>query len=168
MGVVQTLDIGNYSDDLMLNLGRSNFPGELLCIDIYREELGLDASTTAFVEVGYSSFPLANRPVYTHTVGGKMGYSSKSDDEIRKTAQAVIDIMNQYPRGKGLILPFTDKLEKSVVDAIEWISPENYARLVQHDKNSRSRNQVFTDFDSSVGNDVLISTLPIKDTMARP
>lgn len=154
------LDIGNYSDDLMLNLGRVRIflSGTIGDIDIYREELGLDASTTAFVQVGYSSFPLANRPVYTHTVGGKMGYSSKSDDEIRKTAQAVIDIMNQYPRGKGLILPFTDKLEKSVVDAIEWISPENYARLVQHDKNSRSRNQVFADFDSSVGNDVLIST----------
>jgi len=154
------LDIGNYSDELMLNLGKVRIflSGTIGDIDIYQQELGLEKDNTAFVQVAYSSFPLANRPVFTHTVGGKMGYSSKSEDEIRKTAQAVIDIMNRYPNGKGLILPFTDKLEKSVVAAIEIISPENHNRLVQHDKKSRARNQVFTDFDSSVGNDVLIST----------
>ena len=154
------LDIGAYSEELMLNVGRVRIflSGTIGDIDIYQQELGLNPATTAFVQVGYSSFPLANRPVYTHHVGGKMGYRNKNEDQIRKTAQTVIDIINQYPRGKGLILPYTDSLEKELVEAIEWISPEVHSRLVQHDKNSRSRNEVFSSFDSGVSNQVLIST----------
>jgi len=154
------LDIGAYSEELMLNVGRVRIflSGTIGDIDIYQQELGLNPETTAFVQVGYSSFPLANRPVYTHHVGGKMGYRNKTEDQIRKTAQTVIDIINQYPRGKGLILPYTDSLEKELVEAIEWISPEVHSRLVQHDKNSRSRNEVFSAFDSGVSNQVLIST----------
>tara|TARA_B100002019_G_scaffold35851_4_gene30024 strand:- start:371 stop:2584 length:2214 start_codon:yes stop_codon:yes gene_type:complete len=154
------LNIGSYSEELMLNLGRVRIflSGTIGDIEIYRDELGLPESNTAFIKVDYSSFPLSNRPIYTGKVGGKLSYTGKSDADVMKTVEAVIDIMNKYPNKKGLILPYTDSLEKLLVEAIEAVSPENHARLVQHDKNAKSRNQVFNDFDSGSSNQVLVST----------
>ena len=37
---------------------------------MFCEELGLKADETAFIRIGYSSFPLKNRPIYTRETGG--------------------------------------------------------------------------------------------------
>lgn len=154
------LDIRNYSEELLLNTGKVRvfLSGTIGDINIFCDELGLKKEETAFLQIDYSSFPLSNRPIYTSKVGGKMSYSAKSSEEMMKTAEAIVDIMNIYPRKKGLILPYTDSLEKQLVEAIAYISPEAEQRLVQHNKNAKSRNQVFTDFDNSETNNVLVST----------
>jgi len=154
------LDIKDYSEELMLNTGqvRVFLSGTIGNIDIFCDELGLKKEDTAYLEIGYSSFPISNRPIYTSKVGGKMSYSAKSSDEMMKTAEAIVDIMNLYPRKKGLILPYTDSLEKQLVEAIEYVSSEAAERLVQHGKGSKARNEIFNNFDNSQGNNVLIST----------
>jgi len=154
------LDIKDYSEELMLNTGKARvfMSGTIGNIDIFCDEIGLNKEDTAFLQINYSSFPLSNRPIYSSKVGGKMSYSSKSNEEMMKTAEAIVDIMNLYPRKKGLILPYTDSLEKQLVEAIAYISKSAEQRLVQHNKNAKSRNEVFTNFDNSQSNKVLIST----------
>lgn len=154
------LDIKNYSEQLMLNTGNKRIflSGTISDIDIFCEELGLNKEETCFIQVNYSSFPLTNRPVYTSMVGGKLNYKGRTQEDFLKTAETIIEIMNTYPDKKGLILPYTDNLEKEIFETIEYLSPSLASRIMRHGKDAKERKAVFEDFNATQSNKVLIST----------
>jgi Rad3-related DNA helicase len=154
------LDISHLSQNLLLNLGsrRIFMSGTIADADIFMEELGLDPAKTTFIKVDYSSFPIANRPIYTTLQGGNLNRSKRSQEQYILTAEKIIDIAKQFPDQKGLILPYTDEIEKNIVAAIEQLDRSVADRLVQHSKSSRERESVFDNFDKSTGNQILLST----------
>ena len=80
------------------------------------------------------------------------------EESFKKTAETIAKIANKYPDKKGLILPFTDTIEKGVVEALQNNHPLVYARIRQHNKNPRERDAVFREFEAEKNNDILIST----------
>jgi Rad3-related DNA helicase len=154
------LDISHLSENLLLNLGerRIFMSGTIADSDIFMEELGLDPKRTTFIKVDYSSFPIENRPIYTSLQGGNLNRSKRSQEQYMLTAEKIVAIAKQFPDQKGLILPYTDEIEKNLVSAIEHLDRSVADRLVQHTKSSRERESVFEGFDKSDGNQILLST----------
>jgi Rad3-related DNA helicase len=154
------LDISHHSKDLLLGLGsrRIFMSGTIADADIFMEELGLDPKHTTFIKVDYSSFPLQNRPIYTTLKGGNLTRSKRSEEQYMITAEQIVAIAKQFPDQKGLILPYTDEIEKNLVAAIEHLDRGVADRLVQHGKGARERDSVFDNFDKSDGNQILLST----------
>lgn len=154
------LDISHLSKDLLLGLGsrRIFMSGTIADADIFMEELGLDPKSTTYIKVDYSSFPVENRPIYTSLRGGNLNRSKRNEEQYMKTAEQIVAIAKQFPDQKGLILPYTDEIEKNLVAAIEHIDRGVADRLVQHGKGARERDSVFENFDKSDGNQILLST----------
>jgi Rad3-related DNA helicase len=78
--------------------------------------------------------------------------------DLKKTADVVAEIASHYPNHKGLILPYTDGIESAVVDILSDNHPEIAARLVQHTKNPKEREDVLEGFKKDDSNGILIST----------
>jgi Rad3-related DNA helicase len=154
------LDISHLSQNLLLGLGnrRIFMSGTIADADIFMEELGLDPEMTTYIKVDYSSFPVENRPIYTSLQGGNLNRSKRSQEQYMLTAEQIVAIAKQFPDQKGLILPYTDEIEKNLVVAIEQLDRSVADRLVQHTKGAKERESVFNSFDKSGGNQILLST----------
>ena len=124
---------------------------------MFCEELGLVPDETAFVQVGYSSFPLENRPVFTRETGGLLTKKGQTEADWRQTAKTIVDIMEQHPDTQGMILPYTDKIENKMAELIKEISPQQAKRLIQHDKSAHGRDAAIDEWKSSSGG-VIMST----------
>ena len=70
----------------------------------------------------------------------------------------IVEIAKQFPDQKGLILPYTDELEKNILEAVGKIDRNVADRMMTHTKNPNERDQVFENFTKSTGNPILIST----------
>jgi Rad3-related DNA helicase len=154
------LNINHLSKELLLGLGsrRIFMSGTIADQDIFVDELGLDRKSTCFIKVDYSSFPLDNRPIFTTLRGGNLGRSRRNQEQFHITAEQIIAIAKQFPDQKGLVLPFTDEIERNLVEAIQQLDRGVADRIVQHTKGAREREAVFEDFDKSKGNQILFST----------
>ena len=131
---------------------------ELLDANTYCEEMGLIPEETAFIRVRYSPFPSSNRPIITNYVGGNLSHRSINKTTLTKTVDRIVEIANEHPHEKGLILPYTNILENQLVDMINESHPLVAARLIQHTKDSHERESTFKHFNNSKGNEILIST----------
>tara|TARA_R110002012_G_scaffold315755_1_gene530008 strand:- start:4137 stop:6404 length:2268 start_codon:yes stop_codon:yes gene_type:complete len=154
------LDVSEYADDLLLNVGerRILLSGTILDYETFGKELGLKKDNTCFIRVNYSPFKESNRPIYTAVKGGKLSRKDKGFESFKKTADAVAEIANKYPDSKGLILPFTDSIEAGLVESLALHHPLIHARIRQHSKNPKERNIVFKEFETEKSNEILIST----------
>jgi len=154
------LNVADYAEDILLNAGQRRIllSGTILDYDIFGRELGLKKDSTCFIKVNYSPFEEINRPIYTKLHGGKLSRKDMGEESFKKTAATIAKIANKYPEKKGLILPFTDTIEKGVVEALQCNHPLVYARIRQHNKNPRERDAVFREFEAEKNNDILIST----------
>ena len=154
------LNISHLSQDLLLNLGQRRIfmSGTIGDADIFMDEIGLDPKKTLFIKVNYSSFPLSNRPIFTSLRGGNLSRSKRSEEQYMLTAEQIVVIANQFPNQKGLILPYTDEIERNLVAAIQHLDRGVADRILQHSKGAQERDAVFEGFDKSKGNQILMST----------
>tara|TARA_B100001287_G_C22686550_1_gene534160 strand:+ start:16347 stop:18482 length:2136 start_codon:yes stop_codon:yes gene_type:complete len=154
------LQVNDYAEELMLSLGHKRIflSATILDADTYCKELGLDPSETTFVRVRYSPFASENRPIFTNYVGGNLSHRNMSNDNLRKTVKKIVEIANENPNSKGLILPYTNVLENQLVDMLKEHHPLVAARIIQHTKDSHERESTFKHFNDSKGNEILIST----------
>lgn len=154
------LKVNEYAEELMLSLGdkRVFLSATILDADTYCNEMGLLPEETAFIRVKYSPFPSINRPILTNYVGGNLSHRSINEVTLGKTVDRIVEIANENPNEKGLILPYTNILENQLVEIINELHPLVAARLVQHTKDSHERDSTFKHFNNSKGNEILIST----------
>ena len=152
--------VADYSEELLLNLGQQRIfmSGTILDYEIFGRELGLKPEETTFINVEYSPFPEQNRPIYTGIKGGKLSRKERGLESYKKCADAIATIAAKYPDKKGLILPYTDDIEKGIVEALKDNYPLVYARLRQHSKIPKERDGVFREFEDEQNNEILIST----------
>jgi Rad3-related DNA helicase len=127
-------------------------------VDVFCEELGLKSEETTFIKIDYSSFPMENRPIYTHLTGGNLNYGGKTEDDYFKTAKVISEICWKYKEGKGLILPYTKEIQKNVLQALQKYHPFVASRMKTHTDESKARDRVFSAFGNSKSNDILFST----------
>ena len=78
--------------------------------------------------------------------------------DIDKAADAIARIASNYPKHKGLILPYTDTIESLLVNSLMDNHPEIATRLVQHTKEPKEREEVLSGFNKPSGNGILVST----------
>jgi ATP-dependent DNA helicase DinG len=154
------LKVNEYAEELMLSLGdkRVFLSATILDADTYCNEMGLLPEETAFIRVKYSPFPSINRPILTKYIGGNLSHRSINEVTLGKTVERIVEIANENPNEKGLILPYTNILENQLVEIINESHPLVAARLVQHTKDSHERDSTFKHFNNSKGNEILIST----------
>ena len=154
------LKVNEYAEELMLSLGdkRVFLSATILDADTYCNEMGLLPEETAFIRVKYSPFLSINRPILTNYVGGNLSHRSINEVTLGKTVDRIVEIANENPNEKGLILPYTNILENQLVEIINELHPLVAARLVQHTKDSHERDSTFKHFNNSKGNEILIST----------
>ena len=154
------LKVNEYAEELMLSLGdkRVFLSATILDADTYCNEMGLLPEETAFIRVKYSPFPSSNRPILTNYIGGNLSHRSINEVTLGKTVDRIVEIANENPNEKGLILPYTNILENQLVEIINESHPLVAARLVQHTKDSHERDSTFKHFNNSKGNEILIST----------
>jgi Rad3-related DNA helicase len=154
------LKVNDYAEELMLSLGHKRIflSATILDANTYCEEMGLIPEETAFIRVMYSPFPSSNRPILTNYVGGNLSHRSINKTTLTKTVDRIVEIANEHPHEKGLILPYTNILENQLVDMINESHPLVAARIIQHTKDSHERESTFKHFNNSKGNEILIST----------
>ena len=154
------MDITDRSEELLLGLGKHRIflSGTIADIDIYCQEMGLKKSETCYIKINYSSFPVTNRPIFTTLKGGDLSRRGRREEHYRQTAERIVEIANQFPNQKGLILPYTDELESKIIEAVAEVDRNVADRLVTHTKNPTERDQVFERFNHSQGNQILVST----------
>jgi len=154
------MDITDRSEELLLGLGKHRIflSGTIADIDIYCQEMGLKKSETCYIQIKYSSFPVTNRPIFTAFKGGDLSRRGRREEHYRQTAERIVEIANQFPNQKGLILPYTDELEKKILEAVADVDRNVADRIITHSKNPTERDQVFENFNKSQGNQILVST----------
>ena len=154
------LSISNYAENLIHSAGnqRIYISATIGDIDVFCSELGLDKEDTTFIRINYSSFPLENRPIYTHIIGGNLSYSAKSDMDYYKTAKAIKKIAWKYKGKKGLILPYTKANQESIIDALNIHYPILARRLRTHSNDPKQREEDFNTFNNLSSDDIMIST----------
>jgi len=153
------IEIKEFAESLLLHGGKRRIfmSATIGNPKMFCEELGLVLDETAFVQVGYSSFPLENRPVFTRETGGLLTKNGQGEKDWRQTAKTIVDIMEQHPNAQGMILPYTDKIENKMAELIKEISPMQAKRLIQHDKSAHGRDAAIDEWKSSSGG-VILST----------
>jgi ATP-dependent DNA helicase DinG len=153
------VEIKEFADELLLHIGRRRIfmSATIGNPKMFCEELGLRPEATAFVRVAYSSFPLSNRPVYTRETGGLLTKKGQSDSDWNKTAEMIVEIMNRYPNQQGIILPYTDRIERELSERIADLAPSQMRRIIQHDKSAHGRDAAIDEWRTSRGG-VIMST----------
>lgn len=160
----EPLSIAEQAKELFLELGHQRvfMSGTIISPDVFMEELGLKASRSIVIRVSNSSFPAKSRPLLTGVKGGLMVFDKKFNGvrpkDIDKAADAIARIAKNYPKQKGLILPYTDTIESLLVNSLMDNHPETATRLVQHTKNPKEREEVLSGFNSKSGSGILVST----------
>lgn len=160
----EPLSIAEQAKELFLELGQQRIfmSGTIISPDVFIEELGLKKNRTAIIRVSNSSFPSKSRPLLTGVKGGLMVFDKKFNGvrpkDIDKAADAIAKIAENYPKHKGLILPYTDTIESLLVNSLMDNHPEMATRIVQHTKDPKEREGVLSDFTKPSGNGVLVST----------
>tara|TARA_B100001778_G_scaffold334927_1_gene349161 strand:- start:5229 stop:7358 length:2130 start_codon:yes stop_codon:yes gene_type:complete len=160
----EPLSISEQAHELFLKLGKQRvfMSGTIISPDIFMDELGLKPSKTAIIRVSNSSFPAKNRPLLTGVKGGLMVYDKRFNGvrptDVEKAADAIARIAKNYPKQKGLILPYTDTIESLLSNALTERHPEIATRLLQHTKNPQEREEILSDFTKKSGNGILMST----------
>ena len=137
------MDITDRSEELLLNLGKHRIflSGTITDIDIYCKEMGLKKSETCYIKIEYSSFPVDNRPIFTTLKGGDLSRRGRREEHYHATAMRIVEIAKQFPDQKGLILPYTDELEKNILEAVGKIDRNVADRMMTHTKNPNERDQ---------------------------
>jgi Rad3-related DNA helicase len=160
----EPLSIAEQAKELFLELGHQRIfmSGTIISPDIFIEELGLKPSKTIVIRVSNSSFPAKSRPLLTGVKGGLMIFDKKFNGvrptDIDKAADAIARIAKNYPKQKGLILPYTDTIESLLVNSLMDNHPEIATRLLQHTKNPHEREEVLSGFNQEAGSGILMST----------
>jgi len=160
----EPLSIAEQAHELFLELGtqRIFMSGTIISPDVFMEELGLKKSKTAIIRVSNSSFPAKSRPLLTGVKGGLMVWDKRFNGvrptDVEKAADAIARISANYPKHKGLILPYTDTIESLLVNALSEKHPEVATRLIQHTKNPTEREDVLSNFSKEGGKGILVST----------
>ena len=160
----EPLSIANQAKELFLELGyqRVFMSGTIISPDVFMDELGLKKSKTIVIRVSNSSFPAKSRPLLTGVKGGLMVFDKKFNGvrpkDIDKAADAIARISKNYPKQKGLILPYTDTIESLLVNSLMDNHPEVATRLIQHTKNPQEREEVLSNFRTKGGSGMLVST----------
>mgnify|MGYP003146541050 CR=1 FL=1 len=126
--------------------------------DVFCEELGINSDKTTFIRINYSSFPIENRPIYTHIVGGNLSFKGRTEKDYYLTAKAIKQILWKYPNQKGLILPYTKSNQELLIDSLNKHFPMVARRLRTHSDESKQREEDFKSFDLLNSDDVMIST----------
>lgn len=153
------VEIKDFAEELLLNIGRRRIfmSATIGNPKMFAEELGLKPEKTAFVRVAYSSFPLKNRPVYTRETGGLLTRKGQSEADWNKTAQQIMEIMDRYPNQRGIILPYTDKIERELSQRMGELNRKQMQRVIQHDKSAHGRDAAIDEWRTSRGG-VIMST----------
>tara|TARA_B100000614_G_scaffold259935_1_gene285636 strand:- start:1056 stop:3296 length:2241 start_codon:yes stop_codon:yes gene_type:complete len=153
------IEIKEFAESLLLHAGRRRIFLSATIGDpkMFCDELGLKLEETAFIRIGYSSFPLKNRPVYTRETGGLLTRKGQSDTDWKQTAETILDIMKQHPNQQGIILPYTDRIEKQLSELITELDRTQAQRLIQHDKSAHGRDAAIEEWRGSKGG-VIMST----------
>ena len=99
-----------------------------------------------------------NRPIFTTFKGGDLSRRGRREEHYEATAKRIVEIANQFPDQKGLILPYTNELEKNILEAVAKVDRNVADRMMTHTKNPNERDQVFDNFTKSTGNPILVST----------
>ena len=154
------LSVKTYAEDVIHSAGNQRvfISATIGDADVFRDELGLDSDSTTFIRINYSSFPIENRPIYTHIVGGNLSYNSKSEMDYFQTAKAIKKIAWRYKGKKGLILPYTKANQEEIIDAINTHFPIVARRIRTHSDEPKQREEDFKSFNSMDSDDILIST----------
>jgi ATP-dependent DNA helicase DinG len=155
------IEIKEFAESLLLHAGRRRIfmSATIGNPKMFCEELGLDLAETAFIKVGYSSFPVENRPVYTRETGGLLTRQGQTDTDWRNTAKTIIEIMEQHPNQQGIILPYTDRIDKQLTELIAEINPAQARRLIRHDKTAHGRDAAIQEWKSSQGGAIMSTYL---------
>ncbi len=153
------IEIKEFAESLLLHAGRRRIflSATIGNPEMFCEELGLKLEETAFIRIGYSSFPLKNRPIYTRETGGLLTRQGQSENDWKQTAETILEIMKQHPNQQGIILPYTDKIEKKLSELITELDRQQSKRLIQHDKSAHGRDAAIDEWKSSQGG-VIMST----------
>lgn len=160
----EPLSIAEQARELFLELGKQRIfmSGTIISPDVFMSELGLKKSKTAIIRVSNSSFPAKSRPLLTGVKGGLMVWDKRfkgvRPTDVEKAADAIARIAANYPKHKGLILPYTDTIESLLVNSLTERHPELATRLVQHTKNPSEREEVLSNFNRKSGKGILVST----------
>ena len=153
------VEIKDFAEELLLNIGRRRIfmSATIGNPKMFAEELGLKPEKTAFVRVAYSSFPLKNRPIYTRETGGLLTRKGQSEADWNKTAQQILEIMDKYPNQRGIILPYTDRIERELSQRMGELNRKQMQRVIQHDKSAHGRDSAIDEWRTSRGG-VIMST----------
>ncbi len=127
----------------------------ILDVDTFLQGLGLSDQKTLFVRITQSPFPAENINVH-YAPCGPMSYSRR-EKSVQKQVKAIQGIMDRFPHKRGVILPHTHAIRKTLV---EGLTAAGYGdRIVTHDSNGRARETALEHFFESKRDDlVLIST----------
>ncbi len=161
---VEPLSVSKYAEDCFLSLGNQRvfMSGTIVSPEVFMEELGLNPDESVYLKITESTFPSAKRPLALSQKGGLMIWNKEAQgiqfSDLKKTAEAVAKIAKHYEGHKGLILPYTDGIESAIVDILSDHHPETAARLVQHTKNPKERDETLHQFKEGDGDGILIST----------
>ena len=153
------VEIKDFAEELLLHIGRRRvfMSATIGNPKMFAEELGLRPEKTAFVRVGYSSFPLEHRPIYTRETGGLLTKRGQSEADWTRTAETILEIMERYPNQRGIILPYTDRIERELSERLRELSGTQMRRIIQHDKSAHGRDAAIDEWRSSRGG-VIMST----------
>jgi len=153
------VEIKDFAEDLLLNIGRRRIfmSATIGNPKMFAEELGLSRDKTAFVRVAYSSFPLKNRPVYTRETGGLLTRKGQTEADWNKTVEQIVEIMERYPNQQGIILPYTDRIERELSQRLGELNRKQMQRIIQHDKSAHGRDAAIDEWRTSRGG-VIMST----------
>ena len=84
---------------------------------------------------------LKNRPIYTRETGGLLTRKGQSDTDWKQTAETILDIMKQHPNQQGIILPYTDRIEKQLSELVSLKDRDLKKEIFnQFNKNREERN----------------------------
>ena len=127
----------------------------ILDVDTFLANLGLQDHRTLFVNITDSPFPKENFDIHFAPCG-PMSYG-KRDKSIVRQIKAISAIMDRHPHKRGVILPHSHAIRKTIVDGLTEAGHGD--RIVTHGGDPRGREVALKKFFDSPDDDlVLVST----------
>ena len=127
----------------------------ILDIDTFLSNLGLQDQRNLFVNITDSPFPKENFDIHFAPCG-PMSYG-KRDKSIVRQVKAISAIMARHPHKRGVILPHSHAIRKTIVEGLKEAGYED--RIITHGGDPRAREIALKEFFTSPRDDlVLIST----------
>tara|TARA_R110002012_G_scaffold87192_2_gene215858 strand:+ start:29372 stop:31138 length:1767 start_codon:yes stop_codon:yes gene_type:complete len=154
---LKPIRVRDYAAEIIESVGEKRIflSATILDIDTFLHGLGLENQKTLYVNITKSPFPTENFNVY-YAPCGSMSYA-KRKFALPKQVKAIDAIMNKFPNKRGVILPHSHAIRKTLVEGLKAMGHED--RVVTHDGNPKGRKEALDYFFKSERDDlVLIST----------